>query len=111
MTDIEIEIAKLSDRIDILENERLAKDGTIKGMTLAELEAMAERLGAAAKTIRDAQSLLGNHVGTQLPTAPAPVIQRGAPNPMLTAAENAERARLIRQNTMGPDDLEAMERT
>jgi hypothetical protein len=93
-------------------------------MTLADLEAMAERFGAAVKTIREAQSLLGGgqqtfiSTPTGMPLGQAlangqarPVIIPGAPNPLLTAAENAERARLIKLNTMGPDDIDAMERT
>lgn len=91
-------------------------------MTLAEIEALAERLGAAAKTIRDAQALLGgghmrspegfvpvqiNGVTHAVPQAP-----RGGDNPLLTAAENAERRRLIKMNTepLNPDDIEALER-
>ncbi len=88
----------------------------IGNMTLDDLEAMAQRFGAAVKTIREAQALLGGSrdapsppLSTFMPTVAQP-IQRGAPNPLLTPAENAERQRLIRQNTMSPDDLEAMER-
>lgn len=51
--------------------EHAAKQPTgIEGMTLAQLEAMAERLGSAAKTIRDAQALLGGPVRVQNATLP-----------------------------------------
>ncbi len=80
-------------------------------ITLAELEAMADRFKVAVAVIKDAQSLLGGApaaVAAPVPV-PAPAIVRGAPNPMLSAAENAERARLIKQN-FTQEDLDAMER-
>lgn len=58
MTDTEVAIDELDTRIAALEAASAKRPG-IEGMTLAELEALAARLGAAAKTIRDAQSLLG----------------------------------------------------
>lgn len=82
MTDIEIELGRLADRLDVLED----KPPGIDGMTLAQLEAMAARLGAAAKTIRDAQALLGG--GRVGPTAGA------LPTAALTSGPDPEAAPL-----------------
>lgn len=49
------------DRIRDLEKAATEPDG-LEGMTLAQLEAMASRLGSAARTIRDAQALLGGPI-------------------------------------------------
>ncbi len=87
----------------------------INSLTLAEIEALAERLGAAARTIRDAQALLGGGVGGRNPEAAmatAVAVAIGPPvarQSLLTAAEQAEKRRLMKQN-FGPDDIEAMER-
>lgn len=71
----------------------------LSALTLADIEAIAERLGAAARTIRDAQALLGGGapVEAQLevrPTAPAPP----ALKVRWTPAEQAERERLLSLN-------------
>lgn len=86
-------------------------------MTLAELEATAERFGAAVETIREAQALLGGSAAPVASTAAISVVRHairppGADNPLLTQAENAERRRLIKLNTepIDPDDLATMER-
>ncbi len=75
----------------------------LDSMTLGELEALAARLGAAAKTIREAMAMMG---GMQnLPTAPAQTfvpeaVHRDTPNPLLTPSEVAERTRILAQNRM-----------
>ena len=83
-------------------------------MTLGDLEAMASRLDAAARTIRDAMALMR---GTT-EAAPVPVVTRDPAAPIqtnkgpvtLSAAERAERQRLLRQN-LPADIAEAEEAT
>jgi hypothetical protein len=88
-------------------------------LTISEVEAIVARATDALAKFREAQAMLG---GPPLPSGSGmeamtriqaavsrPTIVPGAPNPLLTASENAERARLIKLNTMGPDDLAAME--
>lgn len=87
-------------------------------MTLADLEAMAERFGAAVKTIRDAQALLGGghmrspegFVPVQIDgvTHAVPQAPRAAPVVFFSPSEQAERAKLLQQ--FKPEDVEAMER-
>ena len=86
-------------------------------MTLADLEAMAKRFGAAVATIREAQALLGGSkhdiaktqmLGVAIDDGP---IQRGPPPPQLNPGEVAERERLMRQFKHDglPDAIKAAE--
>lgn len=77
----------------------------IGALTLADLEAMAARFGAAVKTIREAQALLGGRHNLEH-GAPAenPPPAQPAP-PVLRPNEMAERARLMRQ--FAPVEVEA----
>lgn len=83
-------------------------------MTLADLEAMAERFGAAVKTIRDAQALLGGPVVVPngvapVDTTPGQIVRApAAPVVFFSPSEQAERAKLLQQ--FKPEDVEAMER-
>lgn len=105
--------------------------------TLAEIEAMAERLGKAVATIREAQALLGGRAPSLAPLAPSESVvvadqqqvedpiaahrrrQLQAPEPPPTSgkirwspAEQADRARALNQFTPDPslpDDIAAME--
>lgn len=87
-------------------------------MTLADLEAMAERFGAAVKTIRDAQALLGGGqqtfistpVGVSVQSAVVAGTARAVQMPAVhfSPSEQAERAKLLQQ--FKPEDVEAMER-
>ncbi len=84
-------------------------------LTLAEVEALAERLGAAARTIREAQSLLQPQapavtMASAMATLPADyALPARQPHPppvsMFTASELAERSRLLQQ--FKPDDMPA----
>jgi hypothetical protein len=88
-------------------------------LTISEVEAIVARATDALAKFREAQAMLGGPVTPTLQAqfmttqpiaiASTPLRPAGAPNPLLTASENAERARLIKLNTMGPDDLAAME--
>lgn len=83
-------------------------------LTLAEIEALAERLGAAVKTIRDAQALLGGGgaprmmistpVGMSVPAA----VASNQAAIFFSPSEQAERAKLLQQ--FKPEDVEAIER-
>lgn len=92
-------------------------------LTLAEVEALAERLGNAARTIREAQAMLSGggqatHIstpaGVTLPDAIAAGTARAiavAPASMFSASELAERNRLLKQfkpEDMPPDVAAAM---
>jgi len=72
-------------------------------MTLADAEALAERLEAAAKTIRGAMALMGSPTPTfhavSAPGINAPMPQ-SVPHPSLDASELAERTRLLAQLRM-----------
>lgn len=120
-----------------LANIEKRREQTINDMTLSQIEAMADRLGAAARTIRDAQALLKpspgavaippSADGTPLPSAAGPLDAAAAhrlrqlqppeqsSKSQLTAAEQAEKRRHMAQFTPGtdpdlPDDIAAMER-
>lgn len=67
--DVHTSLLDFETRINVLEIAAKQPAG-LDGMTLAQLEAMAERLGAAARTIRDAQALLGGPLRVQNATVP-----------------------------------------
>lgn len=71
-------------------------------LTLADLEAIAARFESAARTIREAQSLLGGAPAAQAP-APAPVhrLRPSTKGAQLTEEEIAEREALL-TNIRGP---------
>jgi hypothetical protein len=73
-------------------------------LTLAELEAIADRFSTAVRTIREAQSLLGGPTVVMTTTQP---VQNLAPRPPpqnnnFTPAELSERAKLLAQ-IRGPE--------
>ncbi len=88
----------------------------MSAMTLADLEAMADRFGKAVQTIKEAQRLLGPTSITAKDSLnvhgidPGQVM-RGPPPPQLLPHEVAERERLMRQfKTDGlPDNIKALE--
>ncbi len=79
-------------------------------LTLAEIEAMADRLGNAARTIREAMALMGGVSLQQSNTVPTvaqiaiPAAQ-SSPNPLLDAGELAERTRLLNQMRMNANAM------
>ena len=92
----------------------------LSSMTLGDAEAMATRLEVAARTIREAMSLMGGGANwpqvvetTRTGDVAAMTRPTFAPNPahVLTPSEQAEKARLMRQ-IRGPElpsDIEAAE--
>lgn len=98
-------------------------DADMAAMTLSELEALAKRFGAAVRTIQEAKALLsfGTHplpssVEYPLGSRSGPgfddagVKSGPLPSSQFTAAESAERERLMRQfREKLPDNIKAME--
>ncbi len=86
-------------------------DAEMNQMTLAELEALAARFGAAVATIRQAQALLGGPVAAESGAIAFTSRTPGPPPPQLNAAEVAERERLMRQFKHDglPDDIKRLE--
>lgn len=85
----------------------------MSAVTLGEFEAMATRLEAAAKQIRDAMALLGGApAAVAVPVAaPAPASKVPVRSVEWTPAELAERQRLARlaRGPELPEDIERME--
>lgn len=129
--DTVLALARLDSRLAALE-KREAR--TVAEMTLDQLEAMAARLGAAAKTIRDAQALLnpGTYAAkvqlaeglAEVPLDPAAAhrlrqlqpVEGGPPRMKLSPAEQADRSRALGQfgarvdDPNLPDEIREMER-
>ncbi len=99
-------------------------DDEMSKMTLADLEVLARRFGAAVATIREAQALLGGRIltGGEMITFPdahasppsMPMLPQRAPSPpppQLDPAELAERERLLKQfrDEKLPDHIRKLE--
>lgn len=84
----------------------------LNSLTLADIEALAERLGAAARTIREAQAMLHGSPVRITPSDHGYIepLSRVALAPVVnfSPTEQAERAKLLQQ--FKPEDVEAMER-
>jgi hypothetical protein len=83
----------------------------ISALTLGELEAISQRLEAAARVFRDARSLLGGAAASQ-PTTTSPVVAAVSPA-ILTPHELAQREALLARNRYDalPDEVKRAERT
>lgn len=83
-------------------------DDKFAAMTLAEIEAIAARLEAAARVFRDARALLGG-AGAGPESIPPATRPSPAP-PQLTAYEQAQREALLARNREAlPDDIKRAE--
>lgn len=81
----------------------------IGALTIADVESIVERAGAALAAFREARALLGGIEAKPSNTAPTPPepgriarVEVAPPPSVFTAAEQAERARLLR-NMRGPE--------
>lgn len=66
-------------------------------LTLAEIEAIAERLDAAVRTFREAREMLGGAVVGPSVSSP-PLARAGHAPPLLTPEEQAHKEALLRRN-------------